>query len=113
MKNINKTVLIGTLMLPFVAFAHGEKVILTLLSQVIVLILVLIVIRITKWKLKGKLLLVLLYILSIFLTEIFVLQFPYFQNEILITVLLLAFPIVVLCLSYFMFKEKFEEIAKK
>ena len=113
MKNINKTALIGTLMFPFCAFAHGEEVILTLFSQVIVLILVLIVIGITNWKVKGKLLLILLYILSIFLTELLVFRIPYFQNEILITILLLVLPIFVICLSYFMLKQKFEKIAKK
>lgn len=100
-------------MFPFIAFAHGEEVIWTLFSQVIVLILVLIAIGITKWNLKGKLLLVLLYVLSIFLTELFALRFPYFQNEILITALLLVVPVVVVCLSYFILKKKFEKTTTK
>lgn len=110
MKKINKTVLGVALMIPFVVFAHGEEVIYTLISQVIVLILVIITVGFIKWKLKGKLLLILVYFLSIFITEFCVISLPYFNNKILITVLLFLIPIIMLFISYFKFKKKFKKI---
>ena len=109
LKKINKIVLVGTLMLPSVAFAHGEEVIWSLISQIIILILVLVAIGLIKWKLKGKLFLIFLYFLSIFLTELYTFNLPYSQNEILINFLLLFIPIIVISVSYFTFRKKFKK----
>lgn len=112
LKKINKIVLFGTLMLPSVAFAHGEEVIWSLISQIVILILVLVAIGLIKWKLKGKLLLILLYFLSIILAELSIINIPYFKNEILINFILLFIPIIVISVSYFTFRKKFERSKK-
>lgn len=100
-------------MLPSVAFAHGEEVIWSVISQIVILILVLIAIGLIKWKLKGKLLLILLYFLSIILAELSIINIPYFKNEILINFILLFIPLIVISVSYFTFREKFERSKKK
>ena len=99
-------------MLPSVAFAHGEEVIWSLISQIVILILVLVAIGLIKWKLKGKLLLILLYFLSIILAELSIINIPYFKNEILINFILLFIPIIVISVSYFTFRKKFERSKK-
>lgn len=99
-------------MLPSVAFAHGEEVIWSLISQIVILILVLVAIGLIKWKLKGKLLLILLYFLSIILAELSIINIPYFKNEILINFILLFIPIIVIFVSYFTFRKKFERSKK-
>jgi len=110
MKNINNPVLGATLMFPFVVFAHGEEVIYSLISQVIVLILVIIAIGFIKWKLKGKLLLILVYFLSMFTIELCLITVPFFKYKILLTVLLILFPVIMLFISYLKFKKKFEKV---
>ena len=109
----NIPALITLLLLPLSALAHGEEIIYTLLSQVVLLIIVFILIGILKWKLKGKLILLALYFLSIFITELSMSKFPYFQNEILITTLLLIIPAVITCFGYFILKGKFQKSAEK
>jgi hypothetical protein len=105
----NKTVLGATFMFPYVVFAHGEEVIFTFISQIIVLILVITTVAFIKWKLKGKFFLILVYFLSLFITELCVNSIPYFKNKILITVLLLLIPVIMLFISYFKFREKFKK----
>jgi 4-amino-4-deoxy-L-arabinose transferase-like glycosyltransferase len=113
MRNNDKTLLPSLLMLPFVALAHGQEIFYTLLSQIIVLILVLITIRFLNWKLKGKLILIALYFLLIFATELCISRLPYFENEVLITLLLLFIPAIFTYLIYSKLKISFEKGNKK
>lgn len=113
MKNRNKTTVLAALLLPFCAFAHGEEVILTLLSQFVVLVLVLIFIAVIKWNSKGKILLLSIYMVSIFLTEFSIMRVPYFKHEILITGVLVVVPVVLLLVAYSFLKGKFNRIDKQ
>jgi hypothetical protein len=113
MRNKDKTLLPSLLMLPIVALAHGQEIIYSLLSLIIVLILVLITIGFLNWKLKGKLILIAIYFLLIFVTELCISRLPYFENEVLITLLLLFIPAIFIYLIYSKLKISFEKGNKK
>jgi hypothetical protein len=113
MKNKDKTLLTALLTFPFVALAHGQEIIYTLLSLIIVLILVLITIGILNWKLKGKLILIALYFLLILATELCISKLPYFENEVLITLLLLFIPAIFTYLIYYKLSRYFQKSIKK
>jgi predicted neutral ceramidase superfamily lipid hydrolase len=102
-------ILVGLLFLPFVASAHGEKVFLTILSQIIVCVFIIIAISITKWKPIGKAILLLSYVLSIYAIELIVNRFPYRGNELVITFSLIVFPLICLAICYFLCRRKFEQ----
>ena len=108
MNKAKQILLFGFLLIPYLVFAHGEDVLISLLIQVVSAIAFLIFVLLIKMSLKKKLILTTVYISSVFIIEYFISDLPYTKNMNLINSLFAFVPValVLLCLLVYKFKGK-------
>jgi hypothetical protein len=77
---------------PISVMAHGEDVLVTLCIDIFSILVLLIFIGLLKWKMKGKVLLLLVLILAEFLNFTIFGNIPYQRNTLLINVMSAVIP---------------------
>ncbi len=99
--NIKQRLLILFLILPSIAFAHGEEVLLTVGISFVSIVIFLIFINLIKLKFAKKLILSAIFSLSTFLVWEFTNTTPYRPNMGKINLLIASVPVVTTLLAYF------------
>ena len=108
---LNKTALNLLLFgLPLSSYASGQNV-LTLIGLEIILLLVFIFLLFTlKITLRGKSILVLIFVLTHIGIYTIVGKLPYNENQILINTLIFGLPILTVIITYLLIRKKFKNI---
>ena len=104
MKNITVFIL---MLLPFTVFASGGEVIFTFLLDVIVVFSLLIGIALLKWKISGKIVLLITLASSECFTFIGLGGLPYHKNATVINILSVIIPLMSVFGIYLFFRKKF------
>lgn len=107
MKNLKEVLFVILVILPLVAFAHGEEVLISVFIEMGLFITILTILWALKWKIVGKLLLFTIYILSTFLSFYLISGISYTNNMGLINLIIVIVPSLIVYLSYSKLKNKF------
>lgn len=107
MERIKNTLITLLLVLPATALAHGEEVLILLFIDVTVILTLLVFIGFLKWKIKGKLLLLLTLIITLFFTFTVLGSMPYRKNAVMINTLSAVIPVLSVLAVFLLFRKKF------
>lgn len=100
MKNIKQAFLCILLIMPAVAFAHGEEVIYTLFIQIISIIICLIILISVKVSSTSRAILLGIYLLSVIAVFYFINNLPFRHNMLLINLSVAFIPFIISILTY-------------
>jgi hypothetical protein len=89
------------------AMAHGEKIIMTFLIHIVVVLALLIFIGFLKWKITGKILLLFMLIISVFFTNTILGSIPYKRYVVMINILSAVIPLLSVLSVFLLFRKKF------
>jgi cell division protein FtsW (lipid II flippase) len=80
MKSAKQILIIAGVLLPLCAFAHGQEVLLTLFLPIIPLVIFCLVVSGVELETFGKTVLVVIYLLTLFISFYIIRHWPYNQN---------------------------------
>ncbi len=109
MSKLNYLFLITAVNFPFLALAHGQNVLQTVYIDALVFFALLLFIGFAKWKMNGKMRLILALFTSEFILGLTLGSLPYNENSLMITILSAAIPIVSVLSIYLKFNYKYHE----
>ena len=101
------------LLLPLCVFAHGEEVLITLFLPVIPGIIFIIVINRLQMQNFGKGILVVIYVLSLFLSFYLIKNWPYNQNAVRINYCVALAPPTITFLAFWPVRKRERNLIKK
>ena len=94
---------------PFTALASGQQVIFVGLWELFLTLVFLIIVWTLKWNTTGKLLIILIFLLSTYLTFHFIETGAYFENFMRTNIALAIVPSAVVYVSYLILKNKLKK----
>ena len=109
MSKLNFFFLITAVNFPFLALAHGEEVLQIVFIDAFVFFALLLFIGFAKWKMNGKMRLILTLFISEFILGVTLGSIPYNENSLMITILSAAIPIVAVLSIYMKFNQKYHQ----
>lgn len=108
MSKLNYFTLFTAVNLPFLALAHGEEVLQIVFIDAFVFFALLLFIGFAKWKMNGKMRLILALVASEFILGLALGFLPFNDNSLMITILSAALPIVVVISVYITLRNKYQ-----
>jgi hypothetical protein len=109
MKKLTHTLSVLLLLSPLTALAHGEEVLVTLFLEFIVLVILVVGLLTINLNRTGKVIIGGIGILAVALTSVATNSFPYFQYRTIINIAIVVAPLIILTLSYFALRNKFQK----
>jgi hypothetical protein len=110
MKVLNQIIFSLLLLSPFSVLASGQEVIVVAFFELTLILIFSAILWTLKLNIKGKLLMMIIYLLSTYLTFLFVNTGAYFENLILINVSIAVIPSIIVSGAYLLMKNKFKKI---
>jgi hypothetical protein len=108
MKSISILTLFIFILFPMKVLAHGEEVLQIVFIDAFVFFALLLFIGFAKWKMNGKMRLLLVLFFSEFILALTLGSLPYNDNKLMITILSAAIPIVVVISVYIRLRNKYQ-----
>jgi hypothetical protein len=110
MKKKNNILLLYLFLLPFATYAHGEDVLTLMWSELFLIIAFIVTLLILKINLKGKGILIFIFLLTHLVIYKFTEKIPYTENKILINLVTIGLPILTFLITYLIIGKKYEKI---
>jgi hypothetical protein len=101
-----KVIILLMLLLSTTAYAHGEEVLISVAIPFALITVLIILISILKISLKGKIILITIYLLTEVLSFLLIKDIPYRENKIVINLVLNLTPIVFTLSGYLLLKKR-------
>jgi len=113
MNKRNNLLLLYLFFLPFVIYAHGEDLLILIWSELFLIIAFIIILLNLKISLKGKGLLIMIFILTEFAIYSITSDLPYMENRLLINLGSIGIPILIVLISYLFIKKRMRKTIEK
>jgi hypothetical protein len=106
---LKRTLATLTSLTPLTVFAHGEEVLVTVFLEFGLIVVFILILAYVKIRIEGKLIIGGLYLLTAYLIDKVIEDWPYRQNMTLINLLVTIIPATVFLMSYFALRKRFKK----